>query len=482
MTTNGDDNMRRILIFAFSIMVCFSTVAQPTLAGEPVIYHCENAFSDYIDYNSHSLKESYSSSEKVTYYNFNEFPKNYNSYSLLNAKQLKIFNLIKNSPVGIMSVTASYNNGEMNKSDLTQQFFTDIMNAVCHDLPQFFYHAGYSVSYSYNKYTGYVTEIIYKFVLIEVKMSINGAVKTVIPTYTEATVSDCWSELENVLNNLSFDTSNRYNFVEDVHEYLCNNVIYPSFSSSNYVGDCHDAYGALVNGYAVCQGYADAFKLICDKYKVPCVFISGSSDGVGHAWNAVQMDDGKWYLLDATWADQTWGIYYGYFLVGTETLDSSNETFSESHVRDSDLLMPALDYSKNEYDIYGNHNTEFKATYNSLVKKDGKYLIRSYFDTKENNVYYNGMYVNTENLTTNDSFNVSNDETWTLVLLGDCNGDGLSNSLDYVDAVNKAMSCVEASDAKDMAADLDCDGYVDAIDVSLLHILIKGIDTNLIIE
>ncbi len=474
--------MKRIMIFAFSIIVCFSMISQPALAVEPVIYHCENAFSDYIDYNPYSVKDSYSSSEKVTYYKFNDFPKNYNSYSLLNEKQLKIYNLIKNSPVGTMFVTAQYNEGDIHKSELTQQFFTDIMNAVCHDLPQFFYHAGCSAGYSYNKYTGYVTEITYTFTLMEFNMSINGAVKTVLPTYTDATVADCWSELEAVLNNLSFDTSNRYNFIEDVHEYLCQNIIYPDFSSSYYVGDCHDAYGALVNGYAVCQGYADAFKLICDRYKVPCVFISGSSGGVGHAWNAVQMDDGKWYLIDVTWDDQTWGIYYGYFLVGTETLDYDCETFSESHVRDSDLLLPTLDYSQNEYDINGNHNTEFKATYNSLVKNDGKFLVRSYFDIKENNVYYNGMYVDTENLTTNDSFNVSNDETWTLVLLGDCNGDGLSNSLDYVEAVNKAMSSVEVSDAKDMAADLDCDGYVDAIDVSLLHILIKGIDTNLIVE
>eukprot|EP00058_Branchiostoma_floridae_P013113 XP_002598601.1 hypothetical protein BRAFLDRAFT_66995 [Branchiostoma floridae] len=64
---------------------------------------------------------------------------------------------------------------------------------------------------------------------------------------------------------------------------------------------------------SVCQGYSDLYREMCRLAKVECVTISGRSKGgsyrVGdkfgpdsdHAWNAVEID-GRWYLLDCTWA------------------------------------------------------------------------------------------------------------------------------------------------------------------------------------
>ncbi|XP_066263828.1 kyphoscoliosis peptidase-like [Branchiostoma lanceolatum] len=64
---------------------------------------------------------------------------------------------------------------------------------------------------------------------------------------------------------------------------------------------------------SVCQGYSDLYKEMCSLADVKCVTISGRSKGgsyqVGdkfgpnsdHAWNAVEID-GRWYLLDCTWA------------------------------------------------------------------------------------------------------------------------------------------------------------------------------------
>lgn len=62
---------------------------------------------------------------------------------------------------------------------------------------------------------------------------------------------------------------------------------------------------------AVCQGYADLYKRLCDLTGIECVVISGASktqnrdigkspSGSGHAWNAIKINE-KWYLLDATW-------------------------------------------------------------------------------------------------------------------------------------------------------------------------------------
>lgn len=69
----------------------------------------------------------------------------------------------------------------------------------------------------------------------------------------------------------------------------------------------------------VCEGYARAFKLVCDKLKIPCVLVSGA----GHMWNYVQVDingngTAKWYLLDATWDDPTGGANEGSDKSGNE--------------------------------------------------------------------------------------------------------------------------------------------------------------------
>lgn len=63
---------------------------------------------------------------------------------------------------------------------------------------------------------------------------------------------------------------------------------------------------------AVCQGYSNLFMALCIEQNIEAFLVSGFSKGYGfanrkklenadHAWNAVKAD-GKWYVLDATWA------------------------------------------------------------------------------------------------------------------------------------------------------------------------------------
>ncbi|MDI1255917.1 MAG: transglutaminase domain-containing protein [Flavobacterium sp.] len=63
---------------------------------------------------------------------------------------------------------------------------------------------------------------------------------------------------------------------------------------------------------AVCQGYAMLFKDVCLRLGISCELVSGTSKtkqtNIGkmpiasdHAWNAVRID-GKWQLIDVTWA------------------------------------------------------------------------------------------------------------------------------------------------------------------------------------
>lgn len=87
-----------------------------------------------------------------------------------------------------------------------------------------------------------------------------------------------------------------------IHDLLCKSVVYDSEFDKYGENTIYSAYGALVNGHAVCEGYARAFKLLCYYAGIECILITGDSKGIGHMWNMVKLE-GNWYHVDVTWDD-----------------------------------------------------------------------------------------------------------------------------------------------------------------------------------
>ena len=85
-----------------------------------------------------------------------------------------------------------------------------------------------------------------------------------------------------------------------VHDWLVQNIAYDAEHLSEFLPDDHNAYGALCEGTAVCEGYAKAYAFTMNKLGIPCVIVT--SDDLSHAWNMVQLG-GKWYQVDCTWDD-----------------------------------------------------------------------------------------------------------------------------------------------------------------------------------
>lgn len=84
-----------------------------------------------------------------------------------------------------------------------------------------------------------------------------------------------------------------------VHDYLVENVTYDTTRTAE---DTHSAYGALVLGRAVCDGYAESFQTLMDMLGIECRFICGTGNREQHAWNMVLLD-GAWYHVDVTFDD-----------------------------------------------------------------------------------------------------------------------------------------------------------------------------------
>lgn len=89
-----------------------------------------------------------------------------------------------------------------------------------------------------------------------------------------------------------------------IHDYVVNKVKYDytNLQNNTVPDDSYTAYGALVNGTAVCQGYAEAMYRLLNKAGVKCILVSGSGNNVPHAWNMVSIG-GAYYHVDTTFDD-----------------------------------------------------------------------------------------------------------------------------------------------------------------------------------
>lgn len=84
-----------------------------------------------------------------------------------------------------------------------------------------------------------------------------------------------------------------------IYNYLIHNVKY---DYSMKKSDIYEAKGALINNVAVCEGFAKAFKLLCDKVGLEAIYVHGTASGVNHGINMVKLE-GQWYGVDTTFAE-----------------------------------------------------------------------------------------------------------------------------------------------------------------------------------
>ena len=96
---------------------------------------------------------------------------------------------------------------------------------------------------------------------------------------------------------------------------------------------CYTAYGALLEGRAVCQGYAQLTYKMLREAGLSCYVITGQANNGSrtedHAWNIVKVGK-KWYYLDTTWDDPAGGedvLRYDYFLIGSDKMDQDHAAF-----------------------------------------------------------------------------------------------------------------------------------------------------------
>lgn len=113
-------------------------------------------------------------------------------------------------------------------------------------------------------------------------------------------------KLNEVIKNLNLDGKSDYEKFKAVTNWIVSNVTYDSHyngkpnipAGTEYP---HDMTGAVLDKYAVCDGYAGLFYYMANAVGLKALYEDGTSisEQKGHAWNLVKMD-GIYYYVDPT--------------------------------------------------------------------------------------------------------------------------------------------------------------------------------------
>lgn len=136
------------------------------------------------------------------------------------------------------------------------------------------------------------------------------------------------------------------------YEYIIKNAEYEvraiGKTTGRYREYSHGIHGIVLEGKAVCSGYAKTYQYFLTRHNVPCTVVSGKTGRGRHEWNLVQLS-GDYYYVDTTWGDPVMVgggkdpdyISYDFFCITTKMLE-------ESHRPKLDYPMPictATDYN-----------------------------------------------------------------------------------------------------------------------------------------
>ena len=163
-------------------------------------------------------------------------------------------------------------------------------------------YISYYTQYSYNSYT-FSADIIYSVIY-----------------YTNASQEAAVTKKVNsVLAQLNLNGKSEYEKILAIYDYICRNVRYDNVHLNNPSYTLQfTAYAALINGTAVCQGYAVLLYRMLLESGIDCRVIDGIGAGGDHAWNIARIGS-LYYNMDATWdssASANGALRHEWFLKG----------------------------------------------------------------------------------------------------------------------------------------------------------------------
>lgn len=338
-------------IFALFLILCFSV----SLCG------CENIDVDNI-YSAirDKIESNLYVAEEIVEVKYEEFeirePQFSECFNALNSRQKEIYRRIysisEEMPEGFVRLGNYYSDCERDTAIAYKAFLSD--NAEIFWMPKSYIlgttssskNKKLAIAFQYSKEDTQNSYNVSKQSRDELKKELESVCKRVIDTV---------QKLEN-----------EYEKEKYINDYLCDNVEYTE--QGEFVST---AYGALVKGTALCEGYARAFKLLCNKAGIECELIVGEAEGEGHMWNRVNIEK-KLSYVDVTWNDRSQMRTYTYFNISEEQLlyDHTIAPFF-SEMDEKDIKKDAYNFTKKRCTYTGN----------TYYERNGRILWQDYYKT-----------------------------------------------------------------------------------------------------
>ncbi len=256
-------------------------------------------------------------------------------YESLSASQQELYtslevslqNFLRSETAEFTKVTYGYTPFKVSYllSELDEEQLAHIWVAFRADHPWLFWLRGFSFSYgaSEGQFMPLVAEA-YENSVASVK-EMNTVIENGVQQYLDAVegVDDTYEKVRILYDKLIYSV----------------NYAYQADGTTPVDEDwAHSVIGVFDSRYreVVCEGYSKAFSFLLNILDIPNIYITGTGNGGGHAWNAVSFDGGRtYYYMDVTWDDRGGKEevlvenYYSYFAM-------PKDVFEKRHTVDTD--------------------------------------------------------------------------------------------------------------------------------------------------
>lgn len=206
-----------------------------------------------------------------------------------------------------------YRNKVTIKGSVSADLITETMDAIQRKAPDIFWIDGYTITTGSRN-----TEVVFEAIdgltpvqLRDMSVQLESAAQQLIDSIPQGTLD--------------------YDRILFIHDSIIRSTTYDKTGSgAGKNGLWGTAYGCLVNGDAICQGYSEAFVYIMEKLGIEAGMCSGTARNERHAWNYVKLG-ADYYWLDLTWDDPESNddteevgpegfLRHNYFLINDEML------------------------------------------------------------------------------------------------------------------------------------------------------------------
>ena len=234
---------------------------------------------------------------------------------------------------------------------------------------------------------------------------------------TAADAEAVYQTARGILRGIIDNGMNDYEKVKAIYCWLALNLTYDHVTADHPDGMTSAAYtlkGAFVDHLAVCDGYASAFRLLCQIEGIHAEEVIGlkriTDPSTGHAWNKVWIG-GAVFGVDCTWARQKMGeneiVTTSYLLLDEKDLilcehyeNASSGVFWVEDLANASVFLPAtvaLDARNHSYVVRSQSDFDALVAY---LKRNGTGAAEFYiaegaptlYSTSEYTVYTSGSY------------------------------------------------------------------------------------------